>query len=152
MNSMFKDTSLDVAQRQKETVLRDQRKKIEKEIRRKQFFVGRKKKLSLRDYYKKEHEIRVNSKIVDSLTVSEFEEYLKRRLREKDRKKAERVIKKHILTYVYRRRFKKILNIRVKAVKVIQRWYRESWSIISFEMKRKKLEASRTIKAHFISY
>jgi len=36
MNSMFKDTSLNVAQRQKETMIRDQHKKVERELRRKQ--------------------------------------------------------------------------------------------------------------------
>jgi len=94
----------------------------------------------------------VHIKIVESLTVSELEEYLKRRMREKERKKALIIIKKHILTYVYRRRFTKIFNKRVKAVKIIQKWYRDSWSMISYAMKKKKLEASRVIKSHLISY
>lgn len=65
MNSMFRDTSLDVAQKQKETVIRDQQKKIEKEMKRRQLFVESKQKASLREYYRKEHDVKVNSKIME---------------------------------------------------------------------------------------
>jgi len=106
MNSMFKDTSLDVAQRQKETVLRDQQKKVEKEIKRREFLIDKKKKICLRDFYRKQYGIRVNIKIMESLTGTEFEEYLKRRHLEAQRKKATAVLKSNILVYVYRRRFK----------------------------------------------
>lgn len=76
---MFRDTSLHAAQKQKEAILRDQQNKIEKQLKRRQMFLDNEQKLSLRDYYKKEYSVKVNHRIMHSLSVFEFEEYLKRR-------------------------------------------------------------------------
>jgi hypothetical protein len=88
------------------TVLRDQQKKLEKEMRRRQFFQENKQKICLREYYRKEYGIKVNNKIMDLLTVSEFEEYLKRKLRQIKVQKALNVIEKHIIGFLCKLRFK----------------------------------------------
>ncbi|CAI2385047.1 unnamed protein product [Moneuplotes crassus] len=152
MNAMFRDSSLGVAQRQKETILRDQRNKLQKEMRRKQYILETQKKISLMNYYKREYKIKVNHKVMESLTIPEFEEYLNKRLQDTKKKKAISILKKHILVYVFRRRFKKKLNERFRAIIFIQKWYRRSWNRVSRKMKRKRLEASKVVAKFLKSY
>ena len=130
MNMMFRDTSLDFAQKQKETVLRDQQKKLEKELKRRQNLLDTKQKFALKEYYRKEYGVKVAQKVMESLTVTEFEEYLKRRLYDLKVKKAMQVLKGCLLTFIYKRRFQKRFKQRVEAITVIQRWYRANRSFV----------------------
>ena len=152
MNSMFRDTSLDVAQKQKESVIKDQQKKLEKELKRRQFIVDTKQKLCLREYYRKEYGIKVSHKVMEALTVQEFEEYLKRRQHEENVKKSMAVLKTHLLGFVYRKRFKKRFKERVEATKKIQRWYRKNWKYLCLDFKKKRNEAVKVISAHLRGY
>lgn len=130
MNMMFRDTSLDFAQKQKETVLRDQQKKLEKELKRRQTLLDTKQKFALKEYYKSEYGVRVSQKVMESLTVSEFEEYLKRRHNDLKVKRAMQVLKGCLLTFIHKRRYKKRLKTRVEAATVIQNWYRDNWAFV----------------------
>jgi hypothetical protein len=152
MNSMFRDTSLNVAQKQKEAILRDQQNKIEKQMKRRQMFLDNKQKISLREYYRKEHGVKVNQKVMDSLSVTEFEEYLKRRHLEMRSQVARKVLERYLLGFVCKYKFKKSSKRRHKAATVIQNWFRTSWRVLHGSLKKKRQEATKTISAYLRSY
>ena len=117
-------------------------------MKRKQLIQETKQKISLRSYYKKQHSIKVNQKIMESLTVNEFEEYLKRRHQEARKRKATIILRTHLISYIFKRRFKKRLKKRKEAAIIIQNWYRKYWNDVSFAKKKKRLEASKIVQAH----
>jgi DNA primase large subunit len=130
MSMMFRDTSLGFAEKQKESMIRDQQKKIDKELKRRQAFIDSKQKSALKEFYRKEYRVKVTQKVMESLTVPEFEEYLKRRHYELKYKKALRVVKSYLLTHIYKRRYQKRQKKRDEAATLIQRWYRKEWTTI----------------------
>jgi len=152
MNAMFRDTSLEAAERQKETIIREQRKKLDTEMRRRQTLLENEQKASLRMYYKKEHKIKVSQKVVDSLSVPQFEEYLKRRCYEAKARKALLILKKYILGFVYKIRFKKLFKKRSEAAIIIQKWVRNNSRFISCAVKKRRMEAIKVVSAHLKSY
>lgn len=149
---MFRDTSLNAAQKQKEAILRDQQNKIDKHLKRKQMYLDNKQKISLREFYRKEYSVKVLQKIMDSLSVQEFEEYLKRRHRELKENEARKVLHRYLLGYVCKFRFKKMMKLRNEKAIIIQKYFRMHYRHRSGSIKKKRINAIKVIEAHLKSY
>jgi hypothetical protein len=65
-----------------------------------------KQKIALKEYYAKEHKVKVSHKIMASLKYDEFEEYLKRRHYEVRLQKSAQVLRRHLLGFLCKIRFK----------------------------------------------
>lgn len=90
-------------------------------------YIDNHQKLELREKYRKDHNVKVSNKVMNSLTINEFEEYLKRRLQQQRAIDARKVLKRYLLGFAYKLRFKKVREKRHKMATVIQRWFREKY-------------------------
>lgn len=89
---------------------------------------------------------------MDCLTVSEFEEYLKRRHQEIKYEKARKVLHQFLLGFVCKYKFKKRMKLRNEKATIIQRWYKTHWRYMHGVLKKRKQEAIKIVEAHLRSY
>ena len=66
--------------------------------------------------------------------------------------KLNKVLKRYLLGYVYRYKFKRTRAIRHQKAIIIQRWFRNKWRILHGSLKKVRQNAIKTIEAYLRSY